>query len=165
VTGRYLDVDATNFRELHMYTGLFYRIGIVSFGPSLRWYHNFEGGMIENAYDLGFQTLVNAGPIDVTAGYFYETESKGHFFEVGLSSRFSLTDRITLVPAVEIGYTDGWMMPIKGWNHVGLRLAAPIKVVGELTVTPWIGGNLPLEALDGGQDDELVGGVSLSIRM
>ena len=165
VTSRYLDVDETNFRELHMYTGLFYRAGIVSFGPSFRWYHNFEGGMMENAYDLGFQTLVNAGPIDITAGYFYETESEGHFFEVGLSSRIPITDRFSLVPAVEIGYTDGWMMPIKGWNHVGLRLAAPIRVIGELTVTPWIGGNLPLEALDGGQDDELVGGVSLSIRM
>jgi hypothetical protein len=165
VTTRYLDVDETDFRELHMYTGLFYRMGIVSFGPSFRWYHNFEGGMMENAYDLGLQTLVNAGPIDITGGYFYETESQGHFFEVGVSSRIPITDRFSLVPAVEIGYTDGWMMPIKGWNHVGLRLAAPVRVIGELTVTPWIGGNLPLEALDGGQDNELVGGVSLSIRM
>lgn len=165
MTGRYLDVYETDFREMHLYTGLFYRIGQVSFGPSFRWYHNFEGGMMENAYDLGFQTLVNIGPVDFTAGYYYETESQGHFVEMAVSMPIKVTDRLSVVPAVEVGYTDGWMMPIKGWNHVGLRLGAPFKVIGDLTLTPYIGGNLPLEALDDMQDNEFVGGVNLSIRM
>ena len=164
-TARYLDVEETDFRESHLYTGLFYRVGQVSFGPSFRWYHNFEGGMMEDAYDIGLQTLVNAGPLDITAGYFYETESEGHFWEVGVSSTIKVHDRVSLVPAAEIGYTDGWMMPpLQGWNHVALRLSAVVSLAENVTLTPWIGANLPLEALDDGQDDKLVGGVSLALR-
>jgi hypothetical protein len=160
---RYLTVDETNFDELHTYAGLFARVGIVSFGPSFRWYHNFEGGMVENAYDLGFQALANVGPVDFHAGYFYETESEGHFVELGVSSTFKVHEKFSLRPAVEIGYTDGWMMPIQGWNQVTLRLDAPIQLIDSLVLTPWIGANVPLEALDG-QDNKLVGGVSLALK-
>ena len=45
---------------------------------------------------------------------------------------------------------------------VDLRLAAPIKVVENVHLTPYIGGIFPLEALDDMQNDKLIGGVSVS---
>ena len=163
VSNRYLNVDETNFEENHLYTGLFYKVGILSIGPSFRWYHNFTGGMLQDAYDLGLQTVVKAGPVNVSGGYYYETETEGHYFELGLAAPIRITDRFSLVPAAEISYTDGWMMPgMEGWNTVSLRLSAPIKLTNVLTLIPWIGANLPLEALDAHQDDKFVGGVALS---
>ena len=163
VSNRYLNVDETNFEENHLYTGLFYKAGILSIGPSFRWYHNFNGGMMEDAYDLGLQAVVKAGPVNISGGYYYETETEGQYFEMGLAAPIRITDRFSLVPAAEISYTDGWMMPgMKGWNTVTLRLSAPIKLTNVLTLIPWVGANLPLEALDAHQDDKFVGGVALS---
>jgi hypothetical protein len=164
-TGRYLNVDETNFEETQLYTGLFYKIGALSIGPSFRWYHNINGGMMENSYDLGIQALVKVGPLNINGGYYYETESEGHYWELGVSAPIKITDRFSLVPSVEISYTDGWMMPmLTGWNTVSPRLSAPIMLTKQLTLTPWIGANLPLEALDMHQDNKLVGGVSLSVN-
>ena len=162
-TYRYLNVDETAFEESHLYTGAFWRIGSLSIGPSFRWYHNFNNGMIENAYDVGIQALFKAGPVYLSGGAYYETETEGYYYELGVSSVISVTSRLSLVPAVEVSYTDGWMMPgMRGFNHVGLRLSAPFMVTDSVRIVPWIGGNLPLEALDAHQDDRLVGGAYVS---
>jgi hypothetical protein len=160
---RYLYVDETEFEENHLYTGLFYKVGALSIGPSARWYHNDKNGMLEDAYDLGLQAVLKAGPVNFSGGYYYETETEGHYFELGASAPIKITENFSLVPAAEISYTDGWMMPgAKGWNTVSLRLSAPIKLCKAATLIPWIGANLPLEALEMHQDNKFVGGVAIS---
>jgi hypothetical protein len=75
-----------------------------------------------------------------------------------------MCDMLSLVPSAEISYTDGWLNPaLSGLNVLSLRLAAPITVSKNVSVVPYIGLQVPLEALKAAQDDKLVGGVSLSV--
>ena len=68
------------------------------------------------------------------------------------------------MPAAQISYTDGWLMPmLQGFNVVDLRLSAPIQITGQVTLTPYIGAVFPLEALEEAHDNKLTGGVSLSV--
>ena len=163
ISNRYLNVGETGFEENHLYTGLFYKAGALTIGPSARWYHNFQGGMLEDAYDLGLQAVCRVGPVNISGGYYYETETEGHYFELGASAPIKITDRFSLVPAAEISYTDGWMMPMaKGWNTVSLRLSAPLKLTENVSLIPWVGANLPLEALEMHQNNKFAGGIALS---
>jgi hypothetical protein len=63
-----------------------------------------------------------------------------------------------------LSYTDGWLNPaLSGMNMVDVRISVPVKLTDEVTLTPYIGGVIPLEALDAGQDDKIVAGASLSV--
>jgi hypothetical protein len=148
----------------HLYTGFFAKVGQITLGPSFKWYHWFGNPARENAYEPGFQILADAGPLRIGAGYYYETESSGHFFELGVSAPIKITDNFSLVPAAEIGYADNWLRPVSGFNHLGLRLSAPIKLCPFATLTPFIGGNIALDATDEFQKDEFVGGASIAVK-
>ncbi len=163
LSGRYMELESTDFSEINVYTGLFYTVGKLTIGPSFRYYQFRPNGGEMNAYDIGLQALYKAGPLDITAGYYYETESEGSYAELGVAAPIKLTNNISLVPSAEISYTDGWLNPaLSGFNVVSLRLAVPIKASENVMVVPYIGGQFPLEALDSVQEDKLFGGVSLS---
>ena len=56
-----------------------------------------------------------------------------------------------------------WMMPMaKGWNTVSLRLSAPLILTENVSLIPWVGANLPLEALEMHQNNKFAGGIALS---
>jgi hypothetical protein len=164
MTERYLYVDETEFEENQLYTGLFYNVGALSFGLSVRWYHNEQGAPFRDYYDLGFQALVKLGLVNLYGGYYYETESEGHFFEVGAAATFKLSERLSLVPAAEVSYTDGWLAGpgVQGWNIVNLRLSMPVKLTENFSFVPYVGAALPLEALKDMQDNRFIWGASLS---
>jgi hypothetical protein len=72
--------------------------------------------------------------------------------------------RARLVPSAQISYTDGWLMPhLSGLNVIDLRLYAPVEVVEHVHITPFIGGIIPLEAIEEAQDEQLIGGVPVSL--
>ena len=50
----------------------------------------------------------------------------------------------------------------KGWNTVSLRLSAPLKLTENVSLIPWVGANLPLEALEMHQNNKFAGGIALS---
>jgi hypothetical protein len=117
-----------------------------------------------DAYDLGIQALYELGPINLTAGYYYETESEGSYFEFGASSIIRLHERVSLIPSAQISYTDGWLMPqLDGLNYLDLRVSLPIKVAEHVDLTPYVGAALMLDALEDNQGDKLIGGVALSL--
>jgi hypothetical protein len=166
---RYMSLSDPNgpsdFEELNAYTGLFYTTGPLTVGPSFRWYEFRPGSGSMNAYDLGLQGLLKVGSFDIHGGYFYETESEGSYAELGVSTTIPVADKISLVPSVEVSYSDGWVNPaVSGFNMIYLRLAAPISVTENVKVVPYIGGILPLEGLDDiGEENQLIGGVSVSV--
>ena len=161
---RYQDVTDADFSEIQAYAGVFFNVGNLSIGPSFRYYQFRPDGGEMDAYDLGIQALYKLGPVNLTGGYFYETESEGSYYEFGVSTVIPVHERVSLVPSAQISYTDGWLMPmLDGLNIVDLRLSVPIKVTEHVHLTPYIGGIFPLEALKDAQENKLVGGISLSI--
>ena len=76
---------------------------------------------------------------------------------------FAVTDRISVVPAALISYGIDYY-GVDGFNHVKVGLSLPIKLTSTATLTPYIAYNLPIDALDDlGEEDEIYGGVSLSV--
>ncbi|MCB1099716.1 MAG: hypothetical protein KDN22_29370 [Verrucomicrobiae bacterium] len=160
----YRNVTDVDFEEFNLYTGLFFTFGDLTIGPTFRWWNLRPDGGETNAYDLGIQALYKLGQIDLTTGYYYETESEGSYFEFGVSSSIQLHERVSFVPSAQISYTDGWLMPnLNGLNYADLRVSLPIEIAKNVKITPYIGAAIMLDALEDAQDDKLIGGVALSI--
>jgi hypothetical protein len=154
------------YNELDLYGGLKYNAGPVNVTVGFTWYHYFDGSVLENQYEP-FVTLSSNGlPVDAYVSYYYETEVAGSYIEAGLSKTIALTDKVSLVPAVNVGYNAGLNTNENDWNHVGVRLALPIALSKNATLLPYIAGNFALSATEGAfaKDDVFLGGVSLSVN-
>ena len=64
--------------------------------------------------------------------------------------------------SASLNYGDDYY-GVDGFNNFDLRIGLPIAV-GDATLTPYIAGSIAVDALeDAGGEDELYGGVSLSL--
>jgi hypothetical protein len=141
------------------------KIGAATVG--LKYQHYFfygdAGNALEDIDEIGLLLSAAVGPVDVIAGAYYDFTADGFYFETGVSHTFAVTDRVSLVPAALLSYGDSYY-GVSGFNHVKLSLSAPIKLTKTATLTPYIAGNLPVDALDAlGEEDRVYGGVSLSV--
>lgn len=171
ITG--LDIEGLSYQRLELSAGVVADLGGVELGLGYRWYNHQGDGEIflEDGHEVGVTVATKAGPLNIGVGAYYDFAIEGWFFEVGVNSEIKLTDRISLVPGVNVGYGSDYTYHIEGVNgidgfsHVGLSLALPIKLTKTATLTPFIAGNLPIDELeDRGEDNQLHGGVSLSVK-
>jgi hypothetical protein len=51
---------------------------------------------------------------------------------------------------------------LQGWNTASVRLTGSIKTSENMRLMPYIGVQIPLEALDDGQNDKFFGGFAVS---
>jgi hypothetical protein len=175
----YTNSTDSNYDELNLYTRLFYKVNDnFSFGPSFRWYNypsygDSDSDQYEPGLEFAWAPCANAS---VTGGVFYETETETLYVELGGSYTFKLTDRVSLVPGAVISYadteqtlTDGesmWTDSVNGFNHATIYVKLPIMLKDNVTLTPYVAGNFPLDVVDditGDDDEEIYGGVSLSV--
>jgi hypothetical protein len=158
-------MDDVSDTKIHLLTAVYYEMGPLSIGPSFKFHrNNTASSSARDAYDLGVQALYNFGPVRLGAGYSYDVESEGHYVEVGLSAPIKITDKLTLTPAAEITYIDGWVRPVEGLNNIALRLTANYKLSANFNISPFIAYNLPLEATQDRYSEELMGGAALQIK-
>ncbi len=151
--------DGTDSKA-HLWTGLFYHQGALSIGPSFKWHRNNTPSAQRDAYDVGLQAAYCVGKLRLGIGLMHELESEGNYLEFGAALPFAVNDSLTITPAAELSYTDGWVKPAQDWNAINLRVTAAWKVSPQLTVSPFIGANLALKATEA-LGDEFVGGVAL----
>ena len=161
-----------NYDELNLYAKLLYKVNDqFSFGPSFRYYdypfasggEQYEPG-IEGVWTPCANTVINMG-------LYYETESDALYAELGASYTHKVTDTFYLVPGAVISYLDrdGWGVNTSGFNHAALFVKAPITLGSNVTLTPYIAYNIPLETIEDngglnpGQDDQFYGGATLSV--
>jgi hypothetical protein len=156
-----------SFHELDLYGGLLADLGPVTVG--LKYTHYFydgestDNGAVNDVNEVGITLASTLGPVDVIAGAYYDDETDGFYFETGVSHTFEVTDRISIVPAALISYGDDYY-GVSGFNHIKVGVSVPIKLTKTATLTPYIAGNIPIDALeDNGEDDQVYGGVSLSV--
>ena len=160
----FIDDDSAD-TKVHLWTALFYHTGGLSIGPGFKFHRNNNlPSSNSDAIDFGLQALYDFGPVKVGAGYSYDIESEGHYVEAGISAPIKLTPKLTLTPAAEISYIDGWARPVEGMNNASLRLTAAYKINPMFTIAPFIAWNLPLEATEDRYDDEFIAGGALHVR-
>jgi hypothetical protein len=156
-----------SYHELDLYGALLVDLGPVTVGAKYTHYFfdgtSTENGAVNDVNEIGLIATSTIGPIDVIAGAYYDDETDGFYFETGISHTFVVTDRISIVPAALISFADDYY-GVNGFNHVKVGVSVPIKLTKTATLTPYIAGNIPIDSLEAnGEDDQLYGGVSLSV--
>jgi len=164
-----------SYQRLEVGAGLTYDAGAAELGLGYRWYHHMGdlSDILEDGHEIGLTVASSVGPVNVGLGAYYDFAVDGWYFELAANSEIKITDSISLVPGASIGYGVDYTWHVvgaesivgDGFTAVNLSLAAPIKLSSRATLTPYIAGNLPVDALDdAGEDNKLYGGVSLSVR-
>ena len=161
-----------DYDELNLYAKLMFKVSdTLSVGPSFRYYdYPFASGgeQYEPGLELAWTPCTNAS---VTFGAFYETESDALYLELGSSYTFKINENVSLVPGAVISYLDrdGWGVDVSDFNHFAVYVKAPITLKKNVTLTPYVAWNVPLDAIDSigglnnGQDDEFYGGAALTV--
>jgi len=154
-----------SYDELNLLAGLSYQVGSIELGVGAIWYYFPQGSNggtrgIDDALELGATVGTSVGPVDLGLGYYYDLEEEGSYIELGASTTIKISDKIGLVPATSISYADDYF-GVNGFNAVGARLSLPIALTDRATLTPYIAATWEIDG--SGQDDEVYGGVSLSV--
>ena len=156
---------AGSYGELDLYAALLAKLGPVTAGVKYTWYNylGHAGNFVEDVNEVGITLATSAAGLDFTAGAYYDFTAEGFYFEVGASKTIAVTSRISITPGVIVSYANDYY-GVSGFNHVKPYLAVPIKLTSTATLTPYIAGNLPIDALhDLGEGSRVYGGVSLSV--
>ena len=128
---------------------------------------------ITDARDLGLTMAVPIGSATIYLAGYYDFRIDAPYGEVGADYTFAISDRLSLVPSVNLGFGNNYYSypeqagnPKSGLTAVRLGLSAPFKITEALTFTPYIAANFAQEIRERlnvvrGQDD-VFGGAALS---
>jgi len=160
----YANLDDGSHTELNLFGGVSVDLGEASLSAGLTYYTSGTDDLDTVEPYVGIGTEV-AG-LDVSIGYAYDTDQDGAFWAIGAGKSLELSDDITVDVSASLNYADDYDAgagAVKGFNNIDLRIGLPIAV-GDATLTPYIAGSIAVDGLDdAGGDDELYGGVSLSL--
>jgi hypothetical protein len=165
------DVASLSYQRLEVNGGVAVDLGAAELGLGYRWY-NHQGELsdvMDDGHEVGVTVATSAGPLNFGVGGYYDFGIEGWYFEAAVNSVIEITDSISLVPGASIGYAQDYSWHLAGFSAdgftaVNLSLALPIKLTKTATLTPYVAGNLPVDALDSaGQDAIVYGGIKLSV--
>jgi hypothetical protein len=181
--GSTFGTDGYDYDRLVLNAGLTKQLGAIEATLGYRYYINDRSvdsliqaltgldGALADTSEVFLNLGTTVGPVNIGLATNYDITNEGWYFELGANSEIKLTERISLVPGANIGYAQdyNWQGEIlggslDGFTAVTVSLAAPIKLNSRATLTPYVAGRLPVDALDDvGVDNEIYGGVSLSV--
>jgi hypothetical protein len=157
-----------SYDELDLNAGLSYDAGFAKFGVGYTHYEFFDGSAgdgngFDNADEVGATVSVPLGPVNLGAGYYYDFEADGSYIEAGIDAPIAVTDNFSIVPAALISYGVNYYSDETDFQHIKLALSFPIKLTATATLTPYVAGNIALDTTEEFTDDEIYGGVKLSV--
>ncbi|MFT4546114.1 MAG: hypothetical protein ACI8XO_000250 [Verrucomicrobiales bacterium] len=154
-----------SYDELNLLAGLSYDLGAFEIGVGAIWYYypqGFDGGGlgIDDSLELGASIGTNFMGLDLGLGYYYDLEEEGSYIELGAEKAIEISDSVALVAGTSVGYARDYY-GVDGFNAVGASLSLPIALGDRTTLKPYIAATWEID--ESGQDDEVYGGVSLSV--
>jgi hypothetical protein len=185
-----IDGSTLDYSELDLIASINYDATWAKFGlvmTSYQFFDTFSGSIngqtfgfsnvydstISNAIDLGLTMAIPVGAANFYLGGWYDFKIDAVYLEAGVDYTLKITEKLSLVPAVQIGYGFDYYTyePVSGvsdgFTHVLTRLSAPYKITDTITLTPYVACNFALEArenLNTVEDtNDVFGGVSLTI--
>lgn len=171
----------TGFRysEVDAFTSISYDAGWAKFGMQYQYYFypdHYAGMMngvpnagvndpefgIKGAGELGWTVAVPIKGFNFYAGYYYDFRINGQYIQLGADYTIPVTDWISIVPSVNVGYgidyytgnnaasNTGSVMtrwngqplgPKSGFTHFLYTIAAPIRLSKSVTLTTYVALN------------------------
>lgn len=173
------------YSELDLFGSLTYETDFATYALSVTNYHFFEsfsgeiGGVstganadlsVANAVDIGLTAKKSFGCANFYLGSWFDTKIDAWYFEAGLDYTYAVTEKLSLVPLVQMGYGINYYVDNssdgEGFSHIRASLSAPYKYNDSMTITPYVAGNFSLETRKGQnlvEDiNDLFGGVALN---
>lgn len=121
-----------------------------------------------NAQELGGTVSTTLGPVNVSAGAYYDFKIGATYTQLGVDTSVEVTSNISVVPAVTAGYSIGDYYTQNGaqggFTHVIPSVSTPIKLSKNATLTPYAAYNISgTQRRSNATDSELFGGLKLSL--
>ena len=173
----FLGTGDVSFDRLQLSAQVVADLGGAEVGLGYRYYLNEGelGDILDDTNEISLSLASKVSIFNVGVGANYDVDGEGWYFEAAVNTEIVLCDRISVVPGVNIGYGVDYTYQLNGANAAGFgvdgftavggSLAFPIKLSKTATLTPYVGYNLPIDALDDlGEEEQLFGGVSLSVK-
>lgn len=166
--------DDITYNELDLNAGLTYDFGFVKLGAGYTHYEFFDGSAgdgfgLDGAEEAGatLSKSIALGSdrvsLNLNAGYYYDFEVDGQYMEFGIETPIKVTENFSIVPSALVSYGVDYYAPQDGFQHAKVQLAFPVKLTHTATLTPYIAGNFPLDTYEEFYDNEVYGGVKLSV--
>lgn len=157
-----------SYDELDLNAGLTYDAGAFKVGVGYTRYEFFDGSAgdgngIDSADEVGLTLGVPLGPVNLAAGYFYDFEAEGSYIEAGIDAPIVINDNFSIVPAALVSYGVDYYSEEADFQHVKLAVSFPVKLTSTATLTPYVAYNIALDTTEEFTDDEVYGGVKLSV--
>ena len=118
---------------------------------------------MDSAEEVGLTLSKGVGPVNLAAGYYYDFEAEGSYIEFGVDAPIPVTENFSIVPAALVSYADGYYSGDSGLQHVKLAVSFPVKLTSKATLTPYVAYNIALDTTEDFTDDDIYGGVKLSV--
>ncbi len=153
--------------ELDLYATLSHSFGSVDawLGYTAYLYPESGGGRLgkNSTNEIGTGIGTAAGPIDLALNAYYDLDIEGWYFDVSAGHSFVLCDVASLELSAGISYQVDYNSAGSDFNSILLVAAIPIKLTNTATLRPYVAGNFALDAVKARQDDQIFGGISLSV--
>jgi hypothetical protein len=155
-----------NYNELDLTAGASYDLGFGTGGLLYR--HYLYDGDINDNNEIGLLFSTNAEDlygVSFSIASYYDFEFDGFYFELGASYSRDITDILGLSISTGVSYVIDYNgVNGDGFNHVFARLALPIALRENVSLTPFFQSNWSIEELDAvGGDDFVFGGANLTV--
>lgn len=156
--------DDLAYNEYDLIGSLSYAADFATFGLVVTNYHfpqTFSGevnnvttgvvddAVVKNAVDIGLTMTKALGSFNLYLGSWFDTKVDGWYYEAGVDYTYAVTDKLSLVPVVQMGYAIDYYTfdssDNEGLTHIRAAINAPYKVNDNLTVSAYGAYNIPLE--------------------
>lgn len=191
---------AFDYSEYDLYTSLSYDVGFATLGIQYQYYgypDTYSGSFggvsnaaiagvgvdpelgITGANELGFTATIPVGALNLYAGYYYDLTINGQYFQLAADYTIGVTDWLSIVPAVQVGYGidyytgtrgiafAGVATQSSGFTHALVSISTPIQLTKIATLTPYVAWNFGFQTrnyMNATHDNEIFGGVKLSVN-
>ena len=171
-----------DYQERDLFGSLNYDAGFAKFGlvytqygfpkgfsGSLNGIYNGAGELnVNGAEELGFTVSAPVGPVNVSAGAYYDFRIGASYYQLGLDTSVEVTSTVSIVPAIAAGYGLGdyytGVTSTSGFTHLIPSVSAPVKLSKNATLTPYVAYNISGDQRRGNTtNSEAFGGVKLSV--
>ena len=153
--------------ELDLYATLSHSFGAIDawIGYTAYLYPESGGGRLgqNSTNEIGTGIGGSVGPIDLALSAYYDLDVEGWYFDLTAGHSFEISDMVSLDLSAGISYGVDYNSSGSEFNSVLLVASLPIALTDTATLSPYIAGNFALDAIDSFQDDQVFGGISLSV--
>ena len=151
--------------ELDLYATLSTEVapGVTVYVGYLAYLYPEAGGGSTDEVAAGIEFSILNELLTVTFDAAYDIDIEGWYLSPGVSHTMPINDFISIEVGGSIGYQIDYNAAGDDWNDVRAYVSTPISVTDNVSLEPYIAHSWALDAIDGFQDDELYGGVSLSV--